>query len=147
MDTLTLLQNPIMVLLISTIGSWFLITQVWEPYQKRMEIKQNLNSYRTEVFLRLTALEMACNKKWSNNRIIDFLYGNVSVDRNLIEWKISYLVHSAWSDTVYEKTIVTLTELENLAHENQILPNDEKTRKSRQLVNSLQQTLKNHKEK
>lgn len=138
-----LLQNPLLVLLISTIASWVLITQVWEPFQKKMEIKQNLHAYQREVFSRLAALEMACAKKWSNSRIIDFLNGNVSVNRNLKEWKISYLVHYGWSNTVYEKTIGALTELEKLAQEDQYWPNEEKTKKSKQLLNSLQQVLKN----
>jgi len=140
---LFILQNPLLVLLISTIASWVLITQVWEPFQKRLEIKQNLLAYQSEVFSRLAALEMACAKKWSNGRIIDFLHGNVSIDRNLKECKISYLVHSGWSDTVYEKTIGALTELEKLAQEDQYWPNEEKTKKSKQLLESLILFLKN----
>ena len=137
-----LLQNPITILLLSSIISWILIIQIWEPYQKRMETKQNLSAYQNEVFYRLAALEMACAKKWSSSRIIDFLNGNVSVDRTLKEWKISYLVHSGWSDHVYEKTIGTLTELENLAQEDIFLENEEKTIKSKQLIDSLIQFLK-----
>lgn len=142
---LIVLQNPITVLLISTVCSWLLINLVWNPYQKRMETRQNLNLYRNEVFSRLTALQIACDKKWSNGRIIDFLYGNVSVNKNLKEWKISYLVHYCWSEMVYTKTISTLSELEKLAQENQKWPNEEKIKKSKQLLDSLLQLLENHK--
>jgi hypothetical protein len=137
------IQNPITVLLLSTFVSWVFITQVWEPYQKRMEAKQSLSAYQSEVFSRLAALEMSCTKKWSNGRIIDFLNGNVSVDHTLKEWKISYLVHSGWSDYVYEKTIGPLTELEKLAQEDQYLACEEKTKKSKQLLDGLILFLKN----
>jgi len=146
-EIIPLLQNPMTVLLLSTLGSWIVITHVWNPYQEKREAKQHLMHYRTEALARLEALEMACNKKWSNNRILDFLYGNVSVNRSLKEWKISYLVHSGWSDSVYEKTIVSLKELENLAQEDQKLPIEERTKKSKQLLDSLLLFLKNQKDK
>lgn len=142
-NILSIFLYPITVLLLSTIASWALITQVWKPFQKRLETKQSIIAYQNEVFLRLAALEMACAKKWSNARIIDFLNGNVSVNRNLKEWKISYLVHSGWSDSVYKKTIDTLTELEKLAQEDQFWLNEEKTKKSKQCLDSLILFLKN----
>ena len=144
-NILFLLQNPITVLLLSSIASWVVLTQIWEPYQKKQETKQNLLAYQKEAILRLTALEMACAKKWSNSRIIDFLNGNVSVDRTLKDWKISYLVHSGWPDSVYKKTIITLTELEKLAQEDQYWLNEEKTKKSKQLLDSLILLLQNQK--
>ena len=140
------IQNPMIILLMSIIGGWFIITQIFDPYQKKLETKQNLSSCRNEVLCRLMALQLACNKQWSNNRIIDFLYGNVSVDRNLKDWKISYMVHYGWSTNVYQKTIPTLNELENLAQDTQKLPNDEKIKKSKQLIDSLLELLKNNKE-
>lgn len=143
---LIFLQNPMIVIVMSIIGSWFMITKIFDPYQKRLEEKQNFTSCRNEVFYRLMALQMACNKQWSNSRIIDFLYGNVSVDHNLKDWKISYMVHYCWSTNVYQKTITTLNELENLAQDHQKLPNDEKTKKSKQLIDSLLLLLKNNKE-
>lgn len=140
------LLYPLVVICLSTISSWIVFTQVWTPYQERREVKQHLSIYRTEALARLAALEMACNKKWSNNRMLDFLYGNVSVNHTLKEWKISYLVHSGWSDSVYEQAISTLTELENLAQEDQKLPIEERTKKSKQLLDSLLLFLKNQKE-
>lgn len=144
-NILFILLNSITVLLLSSIASWLVLTQVWEPYQKRLETKQRRLAYQKEAILRLTALEMACSKKWSNSRIIDFLNGNVSVDRNLKDWKMSYLVLSGWSVSVYEKTIVNLTKLEKLAQEDQSWLNEEKTIKSKQLLDSLLVLLKNQK--
>ena len=143
----SLLLLPITIGFICSLGSWVLINKVWNPFQENLETKQHLSLYRTEVISRLKALEMSCDRKWSNNRILDFLYGNVSVNRTLKEWKISYLVHSGWSESVYEKTIVSLKELENLAQEDQKLSIEERTKKLKQLLNSLLLFLKNQKEK
>ena len=145
-DIINVLNHPVTMVIVGSSIGWLFVSYVWKPLKGKTNRFNNNNRYQKEVFLRLEELKTGFENHYSTKIIKHLLNGKTTLNPDYKYWKLDAVIHSGWTEYVYNNTQETVIELVKLVEESETTINKEKNKKAIKLVETLNIYLKNIKE-
>jgi hypothetical protein len=141
-DIINLITQPITMVLLCVTFGWLFISFVLLPYKTKIETMNNNNRYKKETFLRLTELQISFENNFSTKIIANLLEGKTTINPDFKNWKLTALIYSGWTHSVYLNTYKTVSQLENLIEDSNTTIDKTRTVNALSLLDSLTRNLK-----
>ena len=120
-DIIHLINHPVSMLILGSSVGWLFISFVWKPLKEKTCNFHNHNRYQKEVFLRLDELKICIENQYSSKIISNLIEGKTTIKPEFINWQLRVLIHSGWSEFVYRNIYATLSELEDLITQSDVI--------------------------